>query len=171
MKPYLLTAMEKHLTEHANLLRIAFFGKSYKRKECIGMLVHLMITSVELNTKNAAFECGMLKYNAVLPDAVEALRLKIFKLVKNKVIKHENVQQLEFKGQKLIVELFGVLANDPCRFLPASTREIYEHQISLGEKAGMRVICDYVSGMTDDYATKLYEKILIPRKGSIFDHL
>ncbi|QCU36426.1 hypothetical protein [Klebsiella pneumoniae] len=29
----------------------------------------------------------------------------------------------------------------------------------------MRVICDYVSGMTDGYATKLYEKILIPRKG------
>ncbi|MDZ1439217.1 dGTPase [Klebsiella pneumoniae] len=95
----------------------SLFGKSYKRKECIGMLVHLMITSVELNTKNAAFKCGMLKYNAVLPEAVEALRLKIFKLVENKVIKHENVQQLEFKGQKLIVELFGVLANDPCRFL------------------------------------------------------
>ncbi|MDZ2990454.1 hypothetical protein M2B96_26000 [Klebsiella pneumoniae] len=149
----------------------SLFGKSYKRKECIGMLVHLMITSVELNTKNAAFKCGMLKYNAVLPEAVEALRLKIFKLVENKVIKHENVQQLEFKGQKLIVELFGVLANDPCRFLPASTREIYEQQISLDEKAGMRVICDYVSGMTDGYATKLYEKILIPRKGSIFDHL
>ena len=149
----------------------SLFGESYKRKECIGMLVHLMITSVELITKNPAFECGMLKYNAVLPEAVEALRLKIFKLVKNKVIKHENVQQLEFKGQKLIVELFGVLANDPCRFLPASTREIYERQTSLDEKAGMRVICDYVSGMTDDYATKLYEKILIPRKGSIFDHL
>ncbi|MBV0078676.1 dGTPase, partial [Klebsiella pneumoniae] len=49
--------------------------------------------------------------------------------------------------------------------------EIYEQQISLDEKAGMRVICDYVSGMTDGYATKLYEKILIPRKGSIFDHL
>ncbi|MBL1517758.1 dGTPase, partial [Klebsiella pneumoniae] len=72
----------------------SLFGKSYKRKECIGMLVHLMITSVELNTKNAAFKCGMLKYNAVLPEAVEALRLKIFKLVENKVIKHENVQQL-----------------------------------------------------------------------------
>lgn len=134
-------------------------------------LVHLMITSVELNVKDGAFECGMLKYNAVLPEAVEALRLKIFMLVKDKVIKHENVQLLEFKGQKLIVELFSVLASDPCRFLPTSTREVYERQSSLGQQEGMRVICDYVSGMTDDYATKLYEKILIPRKGSIFDHL
>ncbi|WP_310941174.1 anti-phage deoxyguanosine triphosphatase [Klebsiella sp. CVUAS 10975.2] len=149
----------------------SLFGESYRRKECIGMLVHLMITSVELNVKDGAFECGMLKYNAVLPEAVEALRLKIFMLVKDKVIKHENVQLLEFKGQKLIVELFSVLASDPCRFLPTSTREVYERQSSLGQQEGMRVICDYVSGMTDDYATKLYEKILIPRKGSIFDHL
>lgn len=176
----------EHFSGHANLFTdchgITFsgtyesvadslFDESYRRKECIGMLVHLMITSVELNVKGAAFECGMLKYNAVLPEAVEALRLKIFMLVKDKVIKHENVQLLEFKGQKLIVELFSVLASDPCRFLPVSTREVYERQISLSQQAGMRVICDYVSGMTDDYATKLYEKILIPRKGSIFDHL
>lgn len=176
----------EHFSGHANLFTdchgITFsgtcesvsdslFGESYRRKECIGMLVHLMITSVELSVKDGAFECGMLKYNAVLPEAVEALRLKIFMLVKDKVIKHENVQLLEFKGQKLIVELFSVLASDPCRFLPASTREVYERQCSLGNQAGMRVICDYVSGMTDDYATKLYEKILIPRKGSIFDHL
>ncbi|MFJ5159693.1 anti-phage deoxyguanosine triphosphatase [Pantoea sp. NPDC088449] len=149
----------------------SLFGESYKRKECIGMLVHLMISSVKLKVKNASFESGMLKYNAVLPDAVEKLRLKIFKLVKEKVIKHENVQLLEFKGQKLIVELFSVLASDPDRFLPASTREVYNRQISSGKNAGMRVICDYVSGMTDDYATKLYEKILVPRKGSIFDRL
>jgi len=149
----------------------SLFGESYRRKECIGMLVHLMISNVILKENNSSFECGMLKYNAVLPEPVEALRLKIFKLVKNKVIKHENVQLLEFKGQKLVIELFSVLASDPIRFLPASTRDVYEKQVSFGQQAGMRVICDYVSGMTDDYATKLYEKILVPRKGSIFDRL
>lgn len=176
----------EHFSEHENLftdchgvtfsgtcesVADSLFGESYKRKECVGMLVHLMITSVELTIKDAKFECGMLRYNAVLPQAVEALRLKIFMLVKNKVIKHENVQLLEFKGQKLIVELFSVLASDPERFLPASTKEVYKRQASLSEREGMRVICDYVSGMTDDYATKLYEKILVPRKGSIFDRL
>ncbi len=41
-----------------------------------------------------------------------------------------------------------------------------------GHKAGqMRVICDYVSGMTDAYATKLYEKLYIPNRGSVFDKL
>lgn len=149
----------------------SLFGESYKRKECIGMLVHLMISSVELIIMDDGFECGMLKYNAELPKAVEDLRKQIFNLVKNKVIKHENVQLLEFKGQKLIVELFSVLANDPERFLPAFTKEVYLRQVALSDQEGMRVICDYVSGMTDDYATKLYEKILVPRKGSIFDRL
>ncbi|MGL4859011.1 MAG: anti-phage deoxyguanosine triphosphatase [Enterobacteriaceae bacterium] len=158
-------------SEKYDSVTASLFGESYKRKKCIGMLVHLMITSVELNETDAAFKCDMLKYKAVLPEAVKNLQSKIFDLVKKKVINHENVQQLEFKGQKLIVELFGVLASDPYRFLPASTKKVYEHEIRFGQKAGMRVICDYVSGMTDDYATKLYEKILIPRKGSIFDHL
>ncbi|EDJ1207225.1 hypothetical protein ACFJ96_000309 [Salmonella enterica] len=40
---------------------------------------------------------------------------------------------------------------------------------SLG--SSLRVISDYVSGMTDEYATRLYENIFVPRKGSIFDRL
>lgn len=149
----------------------SLFGESYKRKECIGMLVHLMITSVTLDPQKGNFGSGMLRYKAMLPPAIEALRKAIFELVMVKVIKHENVQLLEFKGQKLVVELFNVLASDPMRFLSSSTREIYKKQAAISEKDGMRVICDYVSGMTDDYATRLYEKIFVPRKGSIFDRL
>lgn len=161
----------KTFTGTSSTVAESLFGESYKRKECIGMLVHLMITSVVLLTQNADFQCGMLKNKAVLPNEVEALRVSIFELVKTKVIKHENVQLLEFKGQKLVVELFSVLASDPERFLPTSTKEVYERKIVISKDEGMRVICDYVSGMTDDYATKLYEKILVPRKGSIFDRM
>lgn len=149
----------------------SLFGESYKRKECIGMLVHLMITSVTLAPQKGNFLSSLLRYKAVLPPAIETLRKAIFDLVMVKVIKHENVQLLEFKGQKLVVELFSVLASDPMRFLSSSTREIYEKRAAISEKDGMRVICDYVSGMTDDYATRLYEKIFVPRKGSIFDRL
>ncbi|EKN3402650.1 dGTPase [Yersinia enterocolitica] len=149
----------------------SLFGESYRRKECIGMLVHLMITSVILDTQNEQFKSGMLRYKAVLPPEIEALRKAIFDLVMIEVIRHENVQLLEFKGQKLIVELFGVLASDPQRFLSRSTRDIYEQQAKTGQKEGMRVICDFVSGMTDDYATRLYEKIFVPNKGSIFDRM
>lgn len=35
----------------------------------------------------------------------------------------------------------------------------------------MRVICDFISGMTDDYAIRFYDKLFSPNKGSIFDRL
>ena len=146
------------------------FGRSYLRKECIGTLVHLMITSVTLQVQNPDFKCGMLRYKVALPAEVEALREAIFSLVEDKVIRHENVQLLEFKGQKLIVELFNVLASDPTRFLPAETCKKYREAEKADDKK-MRVISDYVSGMTDEYATRMYEKIFVPRKGSIFDRL
>ncbi|MDK5270927.1 hypothetical protein P9955_27415 [Serratia nevei] len=44
-------------------------------------------------------------------------------------------------------------------------------QQSQADDKKMRVISDYVSGMTDEYATRMYEKIFVPRKGSIFDRL
>lgn len=118
----------------------------------------------------------MLSLEVKLAPQIEKLRQHIFDLVCEQVIFDENVQQLEFKGQKLVIELFQTLAKDPNRFLPKPTRERLkkageglegEHKKS----AQLRVICDFVSGMTDDYATKFYEKLFTPSKGSIFDRL
>lgn len=79
------------------------------------------------------------------------------------------VQQLEFKGQRIVIELFEALFTDPERFLPESTKNTYLD--TGGEEAKMRVICDYVAGMTDEYAAKVYERIFCPHHGSVFDRL
>jgi dGTPase len=39
------------------------------------------------------------------------------------------------------------------------------------ERARKRVISDYIAGMTNTYASKLYEKFFMPMSGSIFDRL
>lgn len=144
-----------------------FFKDSACRKDTIGRLVNFLITNVYVEeVDEPTFKNPMLRYNARLSSEAEPVCETLQEMVKNYVILDENVQQLEFKGQKLVVELFNVLATDPLRFLPKSTKEKYE-------QAGhdLRVVCDYVAGMTDDYATRMYEKILIPRKGSIFDKI
>ena len=105
----------------------------------------------------------MIKWNAYLEDKFEKVRKHIFDLVKEKVIKSTNVQQLEFKGQKLVIELFEALASDPLRLLPSTTVAKYKQVETETEK--QRVICDYISGMTDEYATRLYEKFIIHIKG------
>jgi len=149
-----------------------FHKESHFRKGCIGELVHLFITNTEV--KLSGIDCAttpIIKWNAYLNSTHKKLLDHIFKLVKNRVIKNENVQQLEFKGQKMIVELFDVLNSDPERLLPNATKIKYLSLPKEDDDSRVRVICDFISGMTDVYATRLYEKIFYPHKGSIFDHL
>ncbi|MNJ74437.1 deoxyguanosinetriphosphate triphosphohydrolase-like protein [compost metagenome] len=86
--------------------------------------------------------------------------------VKNNVIKTPEVQTLEYKGQQMIVKLFDTIANNPSRLLPRKYFDKYKL-----EGDNLRVICDYIAGTTDDYATRLYHKIFTPSSGSIFDKL
>lgn len=147
-----------------------FSDESYERKKAIGGLVHQFILNTVVKESNMSSATTMLiKWNACMDENHKALLDHIFDLVMTKVIESPNVQQLEFKGQKLVIELFDALNSDPERLLPSSTRKRYVSVENSSQK--MRVICDYISGMTDEYATRLYEKIYYPHKGSIFDRL
>lgn len=159
-----------------SVTEILFSAESYERKEAIGSLVHLMISNTFIDSNNSGCTDLLLSLKVELRPEIERLRNHIFKLVKDEVILNENVQQLEFKGQKLVIELFQTLARDPERFLPKSTLKNWKKaadnfpQEEL-EAAQLRVICDFVAGMTDDYATRFYEKLFVPHKGSIFERL
>ncbi len=143
------------------------FSTSYDRKDAIGTLIFTLIENITIQENNV-FEHPLLKLNAVLDDNVELFKKALLGLVFNDVIKSTNVQQLEFKGQKIIIELFEALSCDPERLLPTSTKLLWE-QASQSEKS--RIICDYIAGMTDDYAVRQYEKLLVPNRGSIFEFL
>ena len=158
------------------ITRKLFSDESYERKDAIGRLVNLMITNAEIVENGSNCKSPLLGLEVTLKKEVKELREHIFKIVYEVVIKDVNVQQLEFKGQKLVIELFQVLAKDPERFLPKSTKVIWKNStknlpVEDQEAAQMRVICDFIAGMTDDYATKFYEKFFTPNKGSIFDRL
>ncbi|WP_335975858.1 anti-phage deoxyguanosine triphosphatase [Acinetobacter calcoaceticus] len=145
-----------------------FNSNTYERKSAIGELVHKFITNITLK-EIEGFDEPLLKWNAELSHPFSTLREHIFTIVYDEVIKSPNVQLLEFKGQKIVIELFDALSSDPERLLPKSALGNYQEAKSKNEK--MRVICDYISGMTDEYATRLYEKIYAPHKGSIFDQI
>lgn len=156
-----------------------FSEKSYIRKKMIGQLVHILISNTQIVETNSSFITPLIRWNAKIKEEYEGLRTLIFNLVMTKVIKSSNVQQLEFKGQKIVVELFQAIDSDPERLLPEKTRIQLEYlktkyrQVDILEykKHRARLICDYIAGMTDDYATRLYEKIYYPHKGSVFDRM
>lgn len=160
----LFSACDRECDSLADLL---FSRESYDRKNCIGDLVNIMISNVEIrNSKIPTAADALIRLNAYLRPEYMALRDHLHELVEKHVIFDVNVQHLEFKGQRLVVELFEVLASDPERFLPDRVREKYT-----AEGNSLRVVCDFVAGMTDDYATRVYDKIFSPGKGSIFDRM
>ncbi|TEA70322.1 anti-phage deoxyguanosine triphosphatase [Allopusillimonas ginsengisoli] len=146
-----------------------FGDESYLRKNAIGGLVNKFITNAVVRPSAMPHsKCELIKWNAYIDKKHEGLLGHIFNLVRDQVIKSCNVQQLEFKGQKLVIELFDALISDPERLLPGSTLKRYAAAEGVQQKQA-RVICDFIAGMTDEYATRLYEKLFYPHKGSIFD--
>lgn len=153
-----------------SLAEYLFSEESYQRKKAIGKLVHKFIISTKIGKSGiSSATTDLITWNAYMDEAHKKLLEHIFKLVKNKVIKSSNVQQLEFKGQRLVVELFDALSSDPERLLPGNAKKRFKPESTQQER--MRIICDFIAGMTDEYATRLYEKLYYPHKGSIFDRL
>jgi dGTPase len=148
-----------------NLSAQLFSEQHYIQKDAIGGLVNYLITEIYLSDLNESDETNftepLLRYNAVLPKKA-AKALQIFKdFVFNFVIKQTSIQQVEYRGQQIVMELFEALSSDPIRLLPKHTKQrwLYAKKNNLNE---YRVIADYVSGMTDNYATQLYQNLFLP---------
>jgi dGTPase len=147
-----------------------FSDHTYQRKKAIGALVGFCLRNTTLDTSNShGFGNPIFGWQAVLSDDARAVLDVLQELVETQVIFTTNVQQLEFKGQKIVTELFHAFATDPARLLPPRDAQRYEQAET--EDLKHRVICDYLAGMTDDYATKRYQQLFEPRVGSVFDRL
>jgi dGTPase len=138
------------------------------RKQAIGSLVHAFLASVRVEAARD-FETPLLRYRARLePEAAELLdTLKGF--VGREVIQAPAVQTLEYRGQQIVMRLFSALASDPARLLKRGFARQWQEAGS--EAAGLRIVCDYIAGMTDEYATRMYERLFMPRQGTVFERL
>lgn len=151
------------------LVEDLFSEDTTRRKARIGNLVGYFVTNISLKTGVGDFTHPILSINAVMaPDVDKILRcLKDF--VYEDVVKSTPVQQLEFKGQKILTELFAAFMTDPKRLL---MKRDWERSVPGGGATSIeRVVCDYIAGMTDEYATKRYQQLFEPRVGSVFDRL
>ena len=95
----------------------------------------------------------------------------IKKLVWKFVIESPQVRTLEEKGRHIVRCLFDKYMNGDKgeQLLPTDWRELLQGDDAENDKA--RVICDYISGMTDDYAQRTYAKLFLPNQGSIYEVL
>ena len=146
-----------------------FSNDSYERKHAIGRIVDFFVRKTKMDYRNHhGFYNPIFSYQAILSDGARVVLDKLQELVKNEVISLTSVQRLEFKGQKIITELFDAFTTDPTRLLPREDAKRWK-DASGDTRSQHRVICDYIAGMTDEYATKRYQQLFVPREGSVFD--
>ncbi|MFT4995268.1 MAG: dGTPase [Paraglaciecola sp.] len=152
------------LCNNIRALALKLFSQHhYERKDAIGALVNCFITSIEIKQTVPAFEQDLLKHNAVFLAEYDGA-LSVFKrYVFERVIRKPDIQLLEYKGQQIVMALFQTFASDPERLLPENTRQRWLEADKLNN--GHRVICDYIAGMTDGFAARLYADLFMPSIG------
>ncbi|MEA1673602.1 anti-phage deoxyguanosine triphosphatase [Nitrospirillum sp. BR 11163] len=141
------------------------FGEEGQRKLFIGRMVHYLIASCRIDTREA-FQEPLIRYRAAMDDRARGFLDTLKQAVMDIVILSPAVQQLEFKGQKMVVSVFEAMASEPRAFLP---REVHARYRQEGDS--LRVICDHISGMTDNFLMKTYDRLFSPHMGSVFDQL
>jgi dGTPase len=142
-----------------------FSEQHHRRKDAIGALVNTFITNIHIDITNNNFDAQLLKYNAVLPESLGHTLNHFKRFVFKNVISKPEIQLLEYKGQQLVMELFDVFASDPERLLPDNTKARWLKAEDSGR--GVRVIADYISGMTDEFAAKLYNNVFLPKSSGL----
>ncbi len=75
------------------------------------------------------------------------------------------MQRLEYRGQQIVMELFEAISSDPIRLLPSNSANRWQNATHNKTNAH-RVIADYIAGMTDDYAIRLYQTLFSADKSS-----
>lgn len=146
-------------------LTAQLFGGAASRKHFISRMVHHFVTAVELYDI-ADFEEPLLRYRVRIAEERQGFLDALQKLLVDNVILSPSVQQLEFKGQQMVVAVFETLAAEPDRLLPLYAQKSYRDA-----NGDPRIICDYVASMTDASMLKIYERLYSPHIGSVFDSL
>jgi len=113
-------------------------------KERLNTFIHDIITN--------SLDKDRIMMSEEVEQAMENLREIMFA----QVYRHPVAKKEEVKAKRMLSELYRYYMDNP----GLMTRE-YQELIQSGQSVD-RVVCDYISGMTDKYSIDKFEKIFIP---------
>ena len=98
-------------------------------------------------------------------DVFSKYNTEIREILTKRVYNHYKVSEMSNKARHIVVELFKIFMNDPV-CLPIEWKSLISDKNSEQQKA--RVICDYISGMTDRFVIKEYQSFFDLSQSNIF---
>ncbi|HZR34719.1 MAG TPA: deoxyguanosinetriphosphate triphosphohydrolase [Nevskia sp.] len=97
-------------------------------------------------------------------ERIRAENLELKQFLREHLYRHHQVYRMTVKAQKVVKDLFAAFSEDPRLLLPEFYAQSEAVAKSGGEEARMRVVADYIAGMTDRYAIDEYERLFDPRR-------
>jgi dGTPase len=139
------------------------------RKELTSRLIHDFVRATDrVQAEVPAGTSERYRYRLVL-DPVERDRCRVLKKVMFRLIVEDaRVATLESKAERIVrslFEIFSSLEPSTAYLFPEDFREQWERSDDEGK---IRTACDYIAGMTDDYAERIYARLFLPQAGSIY---
>ncbi len=148
-----------------------FSGGNNRRRQIIGDMVHALMQHLSIKA-DREFEEPLLKYNVVLSSKGKAFLKGLKTLTKKKLIQRVQVRTLEWRGQELVRLLFEAYDTHAVDLLPGKGALKRFKECDVDDlDCRRRAICDFIAGMTDEYAMRMYERLFIPRQRNIFERL
>lgn len=137
----------------------------------IGQFIHA--TMLVERDNPLAGKTNRYRYDIAIDPEARAL-CKLLKMLAVKLVFHTpQVHQLEYKGGRILRELFSVMeeeyvhkGNPKYRLLP---EHYHQAMADCDEHEQRRMLCDYLSGMTDGFVVRTYKRLFDPDFGSIID--
>jgi dGTPase len=139
------------------------------RKELTSRLIHDFVQASDREKLPGSSAKSERYCYRVVVDPKEYARCMVLKDVMFRLIVEDaRVATLENKAQRIVQQLFEIFSNledkNTAFLFPDDFREQWERSDSAGK---IRTACDYIAGMTDDYAERIYARLFLPQAGSI----
>lgn len=135
----------------------------YQRTAFTSKYVGTFVNSIDLSPD----------FNKSIP-ALSSIQMSRESLLKVEILKHVTFESqilspklkiVERRGKEIVSHLFETLSNGGGEnLLPADHREIY----SMLKEGHKRLVCDFISGMTDRYALEFYGRLTSENPQTIF---
>jgi dGTPase len=171
------------------LIEKLFSPDACERKHAISLLVGFFILSIKVSPQGV-FANPLLDYKAVVDGSIRALLDHFSKEITFKrIVRRREVQTLEFKGERIIADLFDAFSERPLALVGRTALDPFDsgaaaivseaedkrtHWTKLDpnkQRVVARAICDYIAGMTNPFAEKYHRRLFEPGFGSSTDEL
>jgi len=128
----------------------------YYRVNFISKLIGRFIRSVEMDKIDKTVP-ALSKIS--IPEKVQLEIEALKNFMYHSRVTHPNVKLIKHRGQEIVSTLFDALTdkNHGADLLPTDIVVLFNH--AKNEMSRKRIVCDYISGMTDNQALDLYNKL------------